>query len=37
MAVRRITHGRGISYEMTIKVDGRLVRRRFPTKKQAPD
>ncbi len=37
MAVRKITHGRGISYEMTIKVDGRLVRRRFATKRQATD
>ncbi len=37
MAVRKITHGRGTSYEMTIKVDGRVVRRRFPTQRQAAD
>ena len=37
MAINKITHGKGISYQMTIRVDGRLVRRRFPTKRQALD
>ncbi len=37
MAVKKITHGRGISYEMTVVLDGRVVRRRFPTRKQAAD
>lgn len=37
MAVNKIQHGRGISYEMTIKIDGRVTRRRFPTSKQAHD
>ena len=37
MAIAKITHSRGVSYQMTIRVDGRLVRRRFPTRKQAID
>lgn len=37
MAIKKITHGKGISYQMTIRVNGRLVRRRFPTKRQATD
>lgn len=37
MAINKITHGRGVSYQMTIRVDGRLVRRRFPTRRQATD
>jgi integrase len=37
MAINKITHGKGISYQMTIRVDGRLVRKRFPTKRQAID
>ncbi len=39
MAVKKITHasGRGHSYEMTCKIQGRVVRRRFPTKRAASD
>jgi integrase len=38
MAVRKITHGRGTSYEMTAVADsGQVVRRRFSTRKQALD
>jgi integrase len=37
MAVNKIAHGSGFSYEMTIRVDGRLVRRRFATRRQASD
>ena len=36
-APRRVTHGRGASWEITYRVDGRMVRRRFPTKKAAED
>ncbi|MCW2573178.1 MAG: traSA:integrase fusion protein [Frankiales bacterium] len=32
---RRVTHGRGTSWEITYRVDGRQVRRRFPTKAAA--
>jgi integrase len=34
---RKITHGRGTSYEITYRVDGRMVRRRFPTRQAALD
>lgn len=34
---RRIEHGRGTSWEITYRVDGRMARRRFSTKKQALD
>jgi integrase len=37
MAVHKVQHSRGTSYEMTIKIDGRVVRRRFGTAKQAHD
>jgi integrase len=37
MAVKKLINSRGRPWEMTIKVDGRLVRRRFATKKQADD
>ncbi len=37
MAVKKITHGRGASYEVTAKVDGRTVRRRFGRRDQALD
>lgn len=37
MAVHKVTHGQGVSYEMTIKIDGKVVRRRFPTSKLAHD
>jgi integrase len=37
MAITKFTHSRGTSYQMTIRVNGRLVRRRFPTKAQATD
>src|SRR5690242_19630171 len=37
MAVRKVKHGRGYSYEMTAKVDGKVVRRRFPSLKEAND
>jgi hypothetical protein len=37
MAVRKITHGRGTSYEATLKVHGKVVRRRYPTRKAALD
>jgi hypothetical protein len=36
-APRRVTHSRGSSWEITYRVDGRMVRRRFGTKKQAED
>jgi integrase len=36
-APRRLTHGRGTSWEITYRVDGRMVRRRFPTKREAED
>lgn len=36
-APRRVTHSRGSSWEITYRVDGRMVRRRFTTKKQAED
>src|SRR3954447_11634316 len=36
-APRRVTHGRGVSWEITYRADGRMVRRRFATKKQAED
>jgi integrase len=36
-APRRVTHSRGSSWEITYRVDGRMVRRRFGTKKQADD
>lgn len=32
---RKITHGRGFSYKITYRVDGRMVRKRFPTMKLA--
>lgn len=32
---RKIAHGRGYSYEITYRVDGRMVRKRFPTLKLA--
>jgi len=34
---RRIDHGRGSSWEITYRVDGRMARRRFSTKKHALD
>jgi hypothetical protein len=34
---RRITHSRGVSYESTYRVDGRMVRRRYPTRATALD
>lgn len=34
---RRLTHGRGVSWEITYRVDGRMVRQRFPTKVAAQD
>lgn len=34
---RRITHSRGVSYEITYRVHGRMVRRRFPTRQLAAD
>lgn len=34
---RRITHGRGSSWEITYRVDARMVRQRFPTKAAALD
>lgn len=34
---RRIDHGRGTSWEITYRVDGRMARRRFDTRKQATD
>jgi integrase len=37
MAVKKITHSKGVSHQMTIRVDGRLVRKRFPTRRQALD
>jgi integrase len=37
MAVKKVTHGRGTSYEVTAKVDGRTVRRRFARKDAALD
>ena len=37
MAVKKITHGRGTSYEVTAKVDGRTVRKRFARKDLALD
>jgi integrase len=32
---RKITHSRGVSYEITYRVDGRMVRKRLPTMKLA--
>jgi integrase len=32
---RKIEHGRGFSYEITYRVEGRMVRKRLPTKKLA--
>lgn len=32
---RKIAHGRGFSYEITYRVDGRMVRKRFPTMRLA--
>lgn len=38
MAVKKVTHGKGSSYEMTaVAGDGKVVRRRFATRKQAAD
>lgn len=37
MAVKKITHGRGTSYEVTAKVDGRTVRKRFARRDLALD
>lgn len=37
MAIKKVTHGRGFSYEMTAKINGTAVRRRLPTKKAAND
>ena len=34
---RRLTHGRGTSWEITYRIDGRMVRQRFPTKVAALD
>lgn len=34
---RRVTHGRGTSWEITYRVEGRQVRRHFPTKTAAVD
>ncbi len=34
---RKITHSQGVSYKITYRVDGRMVRRRFPTKQAAAD
>lgn len=34
---RKIPHSRGVSYEITYRVHGRMVRRRFPTKQVAVD
>src|SRR3954470_2593799 len=32
---RRITHGRGTSWEVTYRVDGQMVRKRLPSKQLA--
>lgn len=37
IAVKKITHGQGVSYEMKIKIDRKVVRRRFGTAKLAHD
>jgi integrase len=37
MAVRQIKHSRGTSYEVTVVIANRVVRRRFPTRKEAND
>jgi hypothetical protein len=34
---KRVTHGRGTSWEITYRVEGRQVRRRLPTKQAALD
>jgi integrase len=34
---RRLEHGRGVSWEITYRVEGRMVRQRFPTKAAALD
>lgn len=34
---RRIEHGRGVSWEITYRVESRMVRQRFPTKAAALD
>ncbi len=34
---RKITHSRGVSYEFTYRIDGRMVRRRYPTRAAALD
>src|SRR3954453_20621385 len=37
MAVKKVKHGRGYSYELTTKIDGKVIRRRFATIKEAND
>ena len=37
MAINEVTHGRGVSYEVTAKVNGRTHRKRFRTKAEALD
>src|SRR3954470_22201556 len=37
MAVRKVKHGRGHSYELTTKIDGKVIRRRFASIKEAND
>ena len=37
MAVKKVKHGRGSSYELTTKIDGKVVRRRFGTANEAND
>ena len=37
MAVKKVKHGRGFSYELTTKIDGKVIRRRFKTVKEAND
>jgi integrase len=34
---RKLTHSRGTSWEITYRIDGRMARRRFATRKQAVD
>lgn len=37
MAIKKVTHGRGVSYEVTAKINGRTHRKRFRTKAEALD
>lgn len=37
MAIKKVEHGKGYSWEMTTKVEGKVVRRRFRTKREAED